>query len=232
MFIFSENKNTLVQRERQSSIFDLDINIIKKIKSGDIASYKTIVEKYKDKALNLLMKILKNIEDSEDALQDAFIKTYKAIVEDQFEERASFSTYFYRIVYNTALDHYKRKKSKEFNNISFDEYLSSGDEDVDSFQISLEKRFISDYTKDVYKTDVALANSEIQRIVNDSIGLMPEKYSLLLTMFYINDLSYDEISSILKLPLGTVKNRLFRAKDKIKEIILNRFNEKDIQLYL
>jgi RNA polymerase sigma-70 factor, ECF subfamily len=232
LFIFSENKNTLVQRERHSSIFDLDINIIKKIKSGDIASYKTIVEKYKDKALNLLMKILKNIEDSEDALQDAFIKTYKAILEDQFEERASFSTYFYRIVYNTALDHYKRKKSKEFNNISFDEYLSAGDEDIDSFQISLEKRFISDYTKDVYKTDIALANSEIQRIVNDSISLMPEKYSLLLTMFYINDLSYDEIASILKLPLGTVKNRLFRAKDKIKEIILNRFNEKDIQLYL
>ena len=82
--------------------------IIEKVKKGDTSSFRILADEFKDKAFSLIMKILKNKEESEDALQDAFLKLYKAISENKFEERAKLSTYFYSIVYNTAVDHYKR----------------------------------------------------------------------------------------------------------------------------
>ena len=69
-------------------------------------------------------------------------------------------------------------------------------------------------------------------IINDYINSIPEQYSIILTMFYINDLSHDEIAGILKLPLGTVKNRIFRAKNKLKEIILKKYSEEEILQYV
>ncbi|HMS33073.1 MAG TPA: sigma-70 family RNA polymerase sigma factor [Ignavibacteria bacterium] len=208
--------------------------IIENIKKGDTASFRIIADELKDKAFSLVMKILKNKEESEDALQEAFIKLYRAIVGNQFEERAKLSTYFYSIVYNTAIDNYKKLRSQRFSIVSIDVDDSNFEEGDDL----LKKYYETDIEKNTYEerheinTDKKLSTEEIKHIIQKYINNIPVQYSVILTMFYINDLSHEEISDILKLPIGTVKNRIFRAKAKLKEIILKKYSEEEILQYV
>jgi RNA polymerase sigma-70 factor (ECF subfamily) len=208
---------------------DLEQNIINRIKNGDVNAFEQIVEKYKDKGLTLSMRILKNKEEAEDSLQEAFIKTFRAIVDNQFEQRSKFSTYFYRIVYNTALDNYKKLKTRTYNLLNIDEGWKN--DDGDEMDLTGYESKIDDtrhFNSAVYKTDKRALDNEVQSVVNKFLEVIPEKYSVILTLFYINDLSHDEISETLKLPLGTVKNRIFRAKEKLKEIMMKKFDYESI----
>jgi len=214
-------------------MLDLEINIIRRIKSGDINAFEEIVSKYKDKALTLSIRILKVKEDAEDSLQEAFIKTFRAIVDNQFEERSKFSTYFYRIVYNTALDFYKKHKAKNYNLINIDEKQTDNDggiSDISTFEMKIDRSKYS--TSVAFQTDRKTIDNEMQELVNKYLELIPEKYGAILTLFYINDLSHDEIAETLRLPIGTVKNRIFRAKNKLKEIMLRNYTEVEIQEFI
>ena len=208
--------------------------IIENIKKGDTSSFGIIADELKDKAFSLIMKILKNKEEAEDTLQEAFMKLYRAITGNQFEERSKLSTYFYSIVYNTAIDNYKKLKSQRFSIVSIDVEDSNFEEGDDL----LKKYYEQDIEKNVYEerheisTDKKLSVDEIKQIIQKYINNIPVQYSVILTMFYINDLSYEEISDILKLPIGTVKNRIFRAKAKLKEIILKKYSEEEILQYV
>ncbi len=104
--------------------------------------------------------------------------------------------------------------------------------------ILLKKYYEKEIDKNIYEerheisTDRKFSESEIQSIILNYINSIPEQYSVILTMFYINDLSHEEISDILKLPIGTVKNRIFRAKAKLREIILKKYSEEEILQYV
>lgn len=208
--------------------------IIGNIKMGDTSAFKIIADELKDKAFSLTMKILKNKEDAEDSLQESFMKLYRAISGNQFEERSKLSTYFYSIVYNTAVDNYKKLKSQRFSIVSIDVEDSNFEEGDDL----LKKYYETEVDQNIYEerheisTDKKFSESEIKTIILNYINSIPEQYSVILTMFYINDLSHDEISGILKLPTGTVKNRIFRAKAKLKEIILKKYSEEEILQYV
>ncbi len=213
----------------ESCMNNLELNIIKKIQAGNIEEFEEIVNRYKDKAMTLAMRILKNTEDAEDALQEAFIKTFRAIVDKKFEERAKFSTYFYRIVYNTAIDFYKKHKSKTFNLINIDDTKKNDDgevTDITTYEMKIDRDKY--YISSEFETDRKTLDNEMQEVVNRYLEEIPEKYSTILTLFYINDLSHEEIAGALKLPLGTVKNRIFRAKDKLKELLMSRYSETEI----
>ena len=229
MFIFSENKRPVSKQQVESCMNDLELNIIKKIQAGKIDEFEEIVNRYKDKAMTLAMRILKNSEDAEDALQEAFIKTFRAIADKQFEERSKFSTYFYRIVYNTAIDFYKKHKAKTYNLINIDDNRKNDDGEVTDIA-AFEMKIDTDnyYMSGVFETDRSTLDNQMQEVVNRYLEEIPEKYSTILTLFYINDLSHDEIAETLKLPLGTVKNRIFRAKDKLKEVLMKKYSETEI----
>ncbi len=229
MFIFSENRKPVSKQQVESCMNDLELNIIKKIQAGKIEEFEEIVNRYKDRAMTLAMRILKNSEDAEDALQEAFIKTFRAIADKQFEERSKFSTYFYRIVYNTAIDFYKKHKAKTFNLINIDDTKKNDDgevTDINSFEMSIDRNNYQ--MSGVYDTDRMTLDNQMQEVVNRYLEEIPEKYSTILTLFYINDLSHEEIAETLKLPLGTVKNRIFRAKDKLKEVLMKKYSETEI----
>lgn len=209
-------------------------DILDKIKNGDSSAFKIIAEELKDKAFSLTINILKSREEAEDSLQESFLKLYKAITEKKFEERSKLSTYFYSIVYNTALDNYKKLKSKRFSIVSIDVDDSNFEEGDDL----LKKYYENEIDQTVYEerhemsSEKKMNEAEIEHIIKNYIDTIPEQYSLILTMFYINDLSHEEITGILKLPVGTVKNRLFRAKAKLKEIILKKYPESEILQYI
>lgn len=229
MFILSENRKPVSKERIESAMNDLEINLIKRIQSGDVNAFEDIVNKYKDKAMTLATRILRNDEDAEDAVQEAFIKTFRAIIDKQFEERSRFSTYFYRIVYNTAIDFYKKHKSKTYSLISIDEKRTDDDgnvTDISDFEMNIDRNKY--YMSSAFDTDKKAVENELQAIVNKYLELIPEKYATILTLFYINDLSHEEISETLKLPLGTVKNRIFRAKDKLKEILTSHYNDEEL----
>lgn len=234
MFIFSENKKAVEREKTESCMYDLELNIIKRIKGGDVNSFEQIVDKYKDKALTLSMRILKNKEDAEDSLQEAFIKTFRAIAENRFEERAKFSTYFYRIVYNTAIDNYKKLKSRTYNLLRIDESSSSQSDtetgDITNFEMKVDA--VKYDMGSGYRTDKKALDNEVQDFVGRFLAEIPEKYSVILTLFFINDLSHEEISEMLNLPLGTVKNRIFRAKDKLKDIMMNNYPVEEILQFI
>ncbi|HMT10933.1 MAG TPA: sigma-70 family RNA polymerase sigma factor, partial [Ignavibacteria bacterium] len=227
--IFSQNSKALSKQQVESCMNDLELNIIRKIQAGNIGEFEEIVNRYKDKAMTLAMRILKNTEDAEDALQEAFIKTFRAIADKQFEERSKFSTYFYRIVYNTAIDFYKKHRSKTYNLINIDE-KSVNEEgevtDITAFELKIDNNNYQ--SSRVFDTEWLAAEGELQDTINRYLEQIPEKYSTILTLFYVNDLSHEEISETLKLPLGTVKNRIFRAKDKLKEIMLQNHSESEL----
>ncbi len=219
-----------MSKERiESALNDLELNLIKRIQAGDINAFEDIVNRYKAKAMTLAMRILRNDEDAEDALQDAFIKTFRAIVDRQFEERSRFSTYFYRIVYNTAIDFYKKHRSKTYSLISIDEKKTDDEgnlADISGFEMEIDRNKY--YMSSAFDIDKKAVENEIQAIVNKYLEKIPEKYSTILTLFFINDLTHDEIAETLKLPLGTVKNRIFRAKDRLKEILMTKYSETDM----
>ena len=202
--------------------------ISENIKSGDTSAFSDIVREFSGKAFALTLRILGNKEDAEDSLQEAFMRLYRAIVSGQFEERSKLSTYFYTIVYNTAVDHFKKIKAKRFSIISID---VEGDnyEEGDDLNKSYSE---SHHSTGSSYSDKATRENEVSKIIGSYITSLPEQYSVILTMFYINDLSHEEISNILKLPIGTVKNRIFRAKSKLREIILKKYSEEEILQYV
>jgi RNA polymerase sigma-70 factor (ECF subfamily) len=213
---------------------DKDIEILNKVQSGDIQAFREIVEKYSDKGFSLTLKILKNHHEAEDSLQDSFMKLYKSLSEKKYEGKSAFSTYFYSIVYNTAIDHYRKYTSKRFNITSIDVTDSNyreGDELTKYFNESEidDRLYIEDLN---LNTEKNVLSAEVQKIVNKYINAIPEHYSVILTMFYVNELSQNEISEILSLPLGTIKNRIFRAKEKLKEVLLRKYPTEELLEYI
>lgn len=211
-----------------------DIEIIDKVKSGELSYFKELVDRYKDRSLSLITKILKNHNESEDCLQDVFMKIFNSIMSESFEQKSKFSTYIYSIVYNSAVDYYKKHRKKNFNIVSIDVNDSNykiGDELTMNFDESrIDKGLYSQGTE--FNPEQKLSQNEISVLINEYINNIPEHYSVILNMFYINELSHDEISKILNLPIGTIKNRIFRAKEKLKYMLLKRITAEELLEYV
>lgn len=174
-----------------------DDEIINNIRGGAKHQLAQLVDRYKDQAMTLVVRMLKNREDAEEVVQDAFVRAYNGL--DKFEGNAKFSTWLYRIVYNLCLTKIsKQRKLPQSVDIDDGEEIHFADEQAIDPHMELE-------SKDV----VALIRRIIER--------MPERYSSILSLFYFQELSYDEICEVTQLPLGTVKAHLFRARNMLQQ---------------
>ena len=173
-----------------------DAEIIESVKKGNSADYSILVDRYKNKALALLKRMLKNEFDAEEVLMDCFLKVYHNLSSFKFESK--FSTWFYRIVYNTALTKLSVKKYRTENEMqSIDELYY------------LESKYAAD---EFNRTDIA---SMVKKIVNE----LPVKNAAVVTMFYLEDMSCEEIADVLQISEANVKVILFRSRNMLKEII-------------
>jgi len=178
-----------------------DDEIIRRILAGETRAFAELLELHNDKAMTLAMRMLKNREDAEEALQDAFVRVFKTL--DRFERKSSFATWFYRIVHNVCAT-----------------ALSKRDQQV---QISLNGDRAEpqlDLPPDEWNPQVELESSEFQQVVQQEIENLPSTYGVVFTLFFVQELGYDEIVKVTGLPLGTVKNRLFRARMLLREAVL------------
>ncbi|MCF6279069.1 MAG: RNA polymerase sigma factor [Flavobacteriaceae bacterium] len=169
---------------------------IEKTLKGDTNSFGILVERYQNLVFSLAIKMLKNREESEEVSQDTFIKAYKSL--KSFNGESKFSTWIYRIAYNTSLD--RMKKNSRFNNsIEIDNIPS----------------------KDIQLTDTifeGIERKERSEIVQRCMNQLPEDERVILHLFYFEELSLKEIGTIVSITEGNVKVKLFRARKKLFSI--------------
>jgi len=174
-----------------------DLEIIASVKSGNQADYAIIIDRYKNKAFSLIKRILKNEMDAEEVLQDCFLKAYNSL--SSFREEAKFSTWFYRIVYNTTISKVSARKRKIENEMS-----------------SLEDHFNIESSDDFRITE----DSDLSAFISIILEKLPPSYSSVLNLFYLNEMSCEEISEVMNVSVPNVKVMLHRSRNALRDLII------------
>jgi len=171
---------------------------IREILNGDPGSFSHLVEKYKDLAFHVSLKILVNREEAEEAAQDAFIKAYRAL--PSFKGGAAFKTWFYRIIYNNAISRLRSSQNKR--------------------DVSLEEVRITDGEVEETETTLSrLSSEERQQYLQAALNKMAPEDRSLLVMFYFDELSVTEITEVTNLTESNVKVKLHRGRKKLFELL-------------
>ena len=182
---------------------DADQLYIDKVLKGDANAFAFLIDKYKNMAYTLAMKIVKNHEDAEEVAQDSFLKAYQKM--DTFQGKSKFSTWLYTIVYRNAITKV-RKKRVETSGID-DYVINNHSDDLEFPQME------------------ALKNGEQQKYVRQAINNLPEKDGFLITLYYMNENTIEEIQQITDLTLSNIKVKLFRARKKLNAELSLLLNE-------
>lgn len=180
--------------------------LVEQSRNGNVDAFEELIKDYKKSAFNIALKVLRNVEDAEDASQEALIKVYKNI--QNFNMQSTFKVWMYRIVVNTCLD-FKRKKI--INAVSIDENIDLGGNNEIHREIA----------DDSANPDVLVEKNFNNKLVNDAVNKLDDEYKTIIVLRDIQGFSYSEIAEILSCNLGTVKSRLNRARKSLKEILEN-----------
>jgi RNA polymerase sigma-70 factor, ECF subfamily len=175
-----------------------DEELIVKIRKLDKELYKEIVERYEDKLLRYIKYLTQDEALSMDILQDTFIKAYQNL--NSFDENKKFSSWIYRIAHNEAVNKMK-KRSHEVFNIDFE--------------------LLGDLIPQSTSPEHEYEKLEVVNNVRECLYKLPLKYREILTLYYLDDRSYEEISDILKISMGTVATRINRGKNRIRNLCTN-----------
>ncbi|MDZ5474160.1 RNA polymerase sigma factor SigW [Bacillus sp. 31A1R] len=178
---------------------------IKQVLKGDQSAFAEIVEIYKDKVYQLCYRMLGNRHEAEDMAQEAFIRAYVNIT--RFNINLKFSTWLYRIATNLCIDRIRKKKP--------DYYLDAEVSGTDGLTM------YSQVAADTSLPEDDLENLELQETIQKEISKLPEKYRSVIVLKYIEELSLNEISEILDIPLGTVKTRIHRGREALRHQLRN-----------
>jgi RNA polymerase sigma-70 factor (ECF subfamily) len=171
--------------------------LIKRCKDGDVGAFDELVGRYEKRVFNCAYRVTGNYNDACDVAQEAFIRAFNSI--QTFRGDANFTTWMYRIVTNVYLD--ERKKSKSHRQTSLDDY------------IELEENAVTRQLEDTGPgPEEILEEKERARALQRAINSLPDYQRVIVTLYHMQHRSYDEIAEILRLPIGTVKSRLNRAR--------------------
>ncbi|MEO8533291.1 MAG: sigma-70 family RNA polymerase sigma factor [Flavobacterium sp.] len=186
-----------------------DQHYINLIIQGDHNAFAVLVNRYKDMIFSLALKMVKNREEAEEVSQDTFIKIYNSL--SKFKGDSKFSTWSYKIAYNTCLDRLKKNK-KEENNISIDEFSAHLIKTMDNALSALEDK-------------------ERKQTIQNCLNLLPSDENFLLTLFYFDDQSLDEIGKIMNISTNNAKVKLFRSRQKLAVILKKQLEPEILEYY-
>jgi RNA polymerase sigma-70 factor (ECF subfamily) len=176
--------------------------IIERCKQGDLVAFDDLVRMYEKQVYGFAYRMAGNYDDANDIASEAFVKVYNAI--GSFRGDANFSTWLYRVITNIYLDH--RKRSKAHLCVPLDDY------------IELEENSVSRQIEDDSPGPLdQVQTSERNGILEHAINELPEYQKMMILLFHTEGKSYEEISAIIGMPIGTVKSRLNRARLALKE---------------
>ena len=175
--------------------------LIKEFQNGDRSAYSKLVTRYRNKIISFLYRYMHDMDSAEDLAQEAFFKVY--LKKDSYKETYKFSTWLFTIASNLAKTELRKLKRRKTSSIS-------------------------DINKDGNSDNIFTTGDNIEKIANNESKLLEKAlaelehdYKIIIILREIQELSYDVISRILQLPLGTVKSRINRGKLKLRDILIN-----------
>ena len=194
-------------KEKEQRTEDEDAQRVSLCKNGDVDAFEVLVKKHQKRMLNIAYRMIGSYEDACEVVQDAFVSAFKGI--KNFEERAKFSTWLYTIVINFCRNRLKQLEIKSHReDSSLDDPVLTNDS-----QITVEP--VSDEPSILEK----LEKRDVQQKVQECIHALDNESREVIVLRDIQGFSYNEISDMLKIPEGTVKSRLFRARDSLKDCL-------------
>jgi len=173
-----------------------DKALVRRAQRGDREAFARLVARHQRYVYNLAYRLLRNTHEAEDLAQEVFLRTWRGL--DSFRGEAKFTTWLYRIVTNLCYNRLPRLRRQ---------LLEADVDDANSSAMTLSSN----------EDPPAAAEAAEQRaFLHRQIAVLPAKYQAVITLFYLQELSYQEIAQVLDLPLGTVKTHLFRARERLK----------------
>jgi len=179
---------------------ELDQQLVERAQRGDKRAFELLVSKYQRKLMRLLSRFVRDAAEVEDIAQEAFIKAYKAL--PSFRGDSAFYTWLYRIGINTAKNHLSSTGRRVPTTTEYDA------EEAEVFEDG-------DLLRDINTPESVLMSKEIAETVNAAIERLPEELRTAIMLREIEGLSYEEIAAIMNCPIGTVRSRIFRAREEI-----------------
>ena len=181
---------------------EIDQQLVERAQRGDKHAFELLVAKYQRKLARLLSRFIRDAAEVEDVSQEAFIKAYRAL--PSFRGESAFYTWLYRIGINTAKNYLVAQGRRAPTVTIYDNEEAEGFEGGDEL-------------RDINTPENALMSKQIAETVNSAVEALPEELRTAITLREIEGLSYEEIAQIMNCPIGTVRSRIFRARDAISE---------------
>jgi len=204
----SEHQNTSGRDQASKSSLE-DDELVQSAVNGDQKAFQKLVSKYQKPLYFHVLKMVKVHEQVEDLIQEAFVKAFNNL--PTYNTDYAFSTWLYRITTNHTIDYLRKKKLKT---TSIDEPVRTREGEM---SVELE-----DHSA---QADRNIIRSQRQKIIRKAIADLPEKYRVVIEMRHLEELSYQEISDDLNLPLGTVKAHIFRAREMLYKSLKDKREE-------
>lgn len=167
---------------------------VQEVLAGDKQAYANLINKYKNPLYATILRMTKNPHDAQDLVQEAFIKVYERL--GKYDETGSFASWMYRVAINHCMDEFRKKSYK-------------------MKQVEIEEGSISS----VDTPELIFFKNEESRRLERLVATLPEDERIIILLRYINELSYQEISELVDTPLATVRNKLHRAKKRMRETV-------------
>ncbi|MBY0223673.1 sigma-70 family RNA polymerase sigma factor [Sporosarcina aquimarina] len=171
-----------------------DLQWVREVLAGNKQAYAHIINKYKNPLYATILRMTRNPQDAQDFVQDAFLKVYHQL--GKYKETGSFSSWLYRVAINHCMDEFRKKRYR-------------------STQVELGEEQVIDSNH----PEVVFLKKEKHRQLERLLATLPEDERLIMLLRYANELSYDEISELTDVPLSTVRNKLHRAKKKMRDTV-------------
>lgn len=182
---------------------EADILVVEKVLAGDTDAFAVLVEKYQSRVYSAALGYVYSPDEALDIAQDTFVKAYTNL--HKFSSNSSFYTWIYRIAVNTAIDWLRKRKNRKVDSLDDDRFSEVGFEPV---------------AKDLdYDPEEVLEKNEFHRTLRAAVAKLTLKLRSVIILHDIEGLSQEEVAAVLKIPVGTVKSRVSRARAELKKIL-------------
>jgi len=187
--------------EQARIIEDLDQELVQRVQQGDKSAFDLLVIKYQHKIVHLVNRYVKDPSEAQDVAQDAFIKAYRAL--GDFRGDSAFYTWLYRIAINTAKNYLLSRSRRHFD---YEIDVQDAEQVENAPQL-----------KDIETPENLLMNEQIVAVIKAAIEKLPEEMRVAITLREFEGMSYEEIAEAMDCPIGTVRSRIFRAREAIDQ---------------
>ena len=186
-----------------------DQAIVERVIGGDVDSFGILVQRYQDRIYSTVLNYVANPDDAVDITQETFVKAYSKLL--SFSSSSSFYTWVYRIAINTAIDFIRKRKSKPAESLDDDRFAETGFEPV-----------AQDASADPERV---LVQHEQRRALRAAMGSLSDKLRSVIVLHDVEGLSQEEVADILRVPVGTVKSRVSRARTELRYLLRKQLGE-------